>query len=107
MVLSSCKTSDPKAPKMPTPDLKQVLVNVQVCKDGVCTFLNACKVWHLTEENKWVLLETKELTYCSGIFGITSKELVDFKNYAREMDSWIGNNCGLRVNGQPKTADQQ
>jgi hypothetical protein len=96
MVSSGCKSTDLKVPQAPLVDLLQPVK----IKDEL-----VCKRWRLNEEKKWYLVATENINSCIGIFGVTSKDFVLLKDYSRQIESWIGNNCGLRVNGESEGTD--
>jgi len=104
LTVSSCKSIPGKPPEAPRPTLMQPLINVKVCnKDGSnCSILNACKFWNLNSKNEWTLLSTETLSKCNGILGVNSKDYTLIQKYVREMEIWIRNNIGSRINDQPQ-----
>jgi hypothetical protein len=89
-------------PKPPNPTIMQPLINVKVCdKNGQnCKILNACKFWKLNSKNEYYLDSTQALSKCNGILGVTSKDFTLIQKFIREMEIWIRNNIGSRINDQ-------
>lgn len=99
MVSISCATKAPLPPKV---DLLQPIINVQVCENGECKILNVCKRWRIDDKKEWVLVGNEDLKgSCNGIFGVTVDDFTKMRDYSRKLESWIGNNCGSKDNGQP------
>lgn len=92
----------------PKVDLRQPLIETKVCdKDGAnCKILNVCKLWRINDKLEWYLVENMQLKKCSGIYGVTIDDFNKLRAYSREIDKWIGRNCGPSNNGEPSTSNQ-
>lgn len=51
-------------------------------------------MWRINNKLEWYLVENMELKKCNGIFGVTIDDYKKLKNYSRELEKWIGRNCG-------------
>ncbi len=91
-------------PKTPNPTLHQPIINVKVCdKDGSnCKILNVCKLWKMNSKNEWQLSSNEPLSKCNGVLGVNSKDFTLIQKFVREMEIWIRNNIGSRINDQPQ-----
>lgn len=96
-LIQGCKT--PQAPRPPKVTLYQPIINSKVCENGSCQIISVCKQWDFDEkENKWVLTANHDISKCNGIFGVTADDFNKIRDFSREMQSYIENNCGTKPN---------
>lgn len=96
-LIQGCKTTD--APKIPDIILFQPIINAKVCENNVCTTISRCNEYHLDKkENKWVLKTKHDISVCNATFGVTVDTFNKMREYGRELNSYIENNCGTKSN---------
>jgi len=84
-----------EVPKPPKVNFYQPLNKIKVCENNICKEIIICKVWSLDEEqNKWILVENADIKKCNGIFGVTTDDFNKFREFGRELKTYIENNCG-------------
>lgn len=96
--LSSCQHGAPAPPRLP---LQQPIINHPAQdQNGNPIILNYCATWELNEDDKWVLVRKQDVRACTGILGLTSEDQKRAQKYQRDLETWIGENCGDKRNSQ-------
>lgn len=102
--LSSCKNGAPKPPNVP---LFQPVIDLPAKdKDGNPIFLNYCAKWVYNEQTQeWSLEKKYDVKKCNGTFGVDTDGKNKIDAYNRELQTWIGENCGNKNNRQFKESN--
>jgi len=100
----SCAGLPKDFPQPPKPTLKQTLFEQRLCdKNGQnCKVITACWFWQLDAQGEWVkvgegpLKNSNPERSCHGSFGLSAREINEFKEYVRRVNYWREQNCGAK-----------